>query len=79
MPAPNAAGLHAADDPLDESAWLALSDELMQPVLDALEAAGDPDEFLELASRAEIPRQLARDLAMRCFEARIGGETERGR
>ena len=77
IPEPNETSLHAADDPLDESAWLALSDELIQPALDALDAAGDPGELLELASRAGLPEQLARDLALRCFEARIEGETER--
>ena len=76
--APNALSFSAADDPLDESAWLGLSDELAAPVLDALDAAGSAEEFLELASRAELPQQLARDLALRCFGARIEGETERG-
>ena len=75
--APGTASLHAAEDPLDESAWLALSDELVAPVLDALDAAGTPEEFLELANRAGVPRTLARDLALQCFAARIEGETER--
>ena len=76
-PAMNRLALHAADDPLDDSAWLGLSDDLARPVLDALDAAGDPVEFLELASRAGVPTQLARDLALQCFEARIDGETDR--
>ena len=79
VPGPNALSFHAADDPLDESAWLGLADEMVAPVLDALDAAGDADEFLSLASRAELPQQFARDLALRCFEARIEGETERER
>ncbi len=77
LPAPSSAHLHAADDPLDESAWLAMSEELAVPVLEALEAAGDATQFLELASRLPLPEGLARDLALRCFEARIEGETGR--
>lgn len=77
LPAPTSAGLHAAADPLDESAWLALSDELAGPVLDALDAAGTPEEFLAFASRAGLSRALQRDLALACFGARIEGETER--
>lgn len=75
-PEMNRLALHAAD-PLDDSPWLGLADDLARPVLDALEAAGDPVEFLELASRAEIPAELARDLALRCYAERIEGETGR--
>ena len=75
-PAPGATSLHAAADPLDDSPWLALSGELAGPVLDALDAAADPDEFLALVLEAGAPRALARDLALACFEARIAGETE---
>lgn len=78
-PSPNALGLHAAEDALDMSPWLAMSDEFAGPVLEALEMAGDAEEFLELASRASVPEQLAADVALRCFEARIEGETERER
>lgn len=75
-PAPNALGLHAAEDALDASPWLSMADELAAPVLEALEMAGDADEFLELASRGGVPKQLAADVALRCFETRIEGETE---
>ena len=79
-PEMNRLAMHAADDLLDDSAWLALSDELAGPVLDALDAAGDAEEFLRLATRAgSTPEMLARDLALRCFGARIEGETDRER
>ena len=78
-PSANALALHAAEDALDGSPWLSLAEELAGPVLEALEMAGDAEEFLELASRASVPAELAADVALRCFEARIEGETERER
>ena len=79
VPAPNAGSLNAAEDELSGNPWVELADGLVGPVLDALDAAADPDEFLRLCSELDLPGAFARDLAQRCFEARVEGETERER
>ena len=75
-PAPNALGLHAAEDPRDGSPWLSFADDLIEPVMEALDAAADADDFLALASRAGVSGALAADVALRCFESRVSGEVD---
>ena len=68
-------GLHAADE-WGDGEWMAVADDLAQPVLNALEAARSPGEFLALAGRAGTPADLAAGLARRAFESRVDGETD---
>ena len=72
IPPPPRGMFHAEDG----SGWLEVADALTRPVLEALEAAAGADEFLALASRLDVPRALADDLALACFEARVSGETD---
>ena len=75
---PPRTGLHAAEDPLEGAPWLALSGGLTRPVADLLDRARSPEEFLARAAALDAPEDLARDLAERCFHARLEGETEFG-
>ena len=79
VPAPNLAlsAAEAIDAALEAGGgWDALADDLIGPVADALEAAGDADSFLALLAEAGTPDRLARDLAVRLFRARVDGETD---
>ena len=82
---PAAPALNAAD-PGAAAAERALADlretgaiaaDLVAPIRAALDRATDADEFLELAIEAGAPDDLAEDLAMRRFMARVDGEGRR--
>ena len=78
-PAPNLAlsAAEAIDAALEAGGgWDALADDLIGPVVDALEAAGDADSFMALLAEAGTPDRLSRDLAVRLFRARVDGETD---
>lgn len=69
------AELHAALDEWGDGEWMALADDLAQPVLDALASADTPEAFLGRAALAGVPPDLAEDVALRAFGARVDGET----
>ena len=55
----------------------AIADELSEPLREALASAEDADAFLELADAAGVPEELAEDLALRRFQARVDAATGR--
>ena len=70
-PGPRNPALHAADAALAGLPAGAIAEDLAGPVRAALAAAADADEFLLTAAAAALPDELAEDLALRRFRARV--------
>ena len=71
---PGAPSLHAADP----APWAALANELTAPLAAALAGAETAEAFLEAAAAADVPDDLAADLAQQLFTARVDAQQEPG-